>query len=115
MDSLDSGSYSDSSQQTFCSKISVGKRETSVPKQSFGSNSSFSKAEKFGPVVNSLRKPGHHIGPSKNPNCSCDTCVAHFSGNEPSKAKCTRNDSLDSCNDSDCGSGLDWDPACEVP
>lgn len=115
MDSQDSGSYSDSSQQTFCSKISVGKREASLPKQIFSSNSSVSKAEKFGPVVNSLRKPGHHIGPSKNPNCSCGTCVAHFSETGAGKAKATRTESCDSCNDSDCSSGLDWDPMCEVP
>lgn len=114
MDSLDSGSYSDSSQQTFCSQISVGKRETSVPKQIPSSNSSFSKAEKFGQVVGSLRKPGHHIGPSKNPNCSCATCVAHFESVESGKAKTCRTESCDSFQDSDCSSGLDWDPTCEV-
>lgn len=110
MDSLDSGSYSDSSQQTFCSQISVGKREASLPKQIPSSNSSFSRAEKFGPVVGSLRKPGHHIGPSKNPNCSCATCVAHFDSVESSKTKTCRTESCDSFQDSDCSSGLD----CEV-
>ncbi|XP_014261636.1 uncharacterized protein LOC106673831 [Cimex lectularius] len=38
----------------------------------------WSKAQKFGPVVGSLKKPGHHVGPSKNPDCSCDTCRYFF-------------------------------------
>ncbi|XP_024219477.1 uncharacterized protein [Halyomorpha halys] len=38
----------------------------------------FSKASKFGPIVSTLKKPGHHVGPSKNPNCSCDTCRYFF-------------------------------------
>ncbi|XP_076286125.1 uncharacterized protein LOC143211900 [Lasioglossum baleicum] len=36
------------------------------------------KASIFGRVVNAFRKPGHHIGPSKNPNCSCDHCRRYF-------------------------------------
>lgn len=36
------------------------------------------KAKKFGPIVASLKKPGHHVGPSKNPNCTCDTCRYFF-------------------------------------
>ncbi|KAF4531921.1 hypothetical protein B566_EDAN000950 [Ephemera danica] len=32
------------------------------------------KAEKFGPIVGSLKKPGNHIGPSKNPECGCEHC-----------------------------------------
>ncbi|XP_075168116.1 uncharacterized protein LOC142240294 [Haematobia irritans] len=31
------------------------------------------KASKFGKVV-PARKPGHHVGPTKNPNCSCESC-----------------------------------------
>ncbi|KAL9918230.1 uncharacterized protein ACN427_000657 isoform 1-T4 [Glossina fuscipes fuscipes] len=31
------------------------------------------KARKFGDVV-VVRKPGHHVGPTKNPNCSCECC-----------------------------------------
>lgn len=31
------------------------------------------KARKFGKVV-AARKPGHHVGPTKNPNCSCESC-----------------------------------------
>lgn len=36
------------------------------------------KASIFGAVVNAFRKPGHHIGPSKNPSCSCDHCRKYF-------------------------------------
>lgn len=36
------------------------------------------KASKFGTVINAFRKPGHHIGPSKNPTCSCDHCRRYF-------------------------------------
>lgn len=35
-------------------------------------------ANKFGTVVPVFRKPGHHIGPAKNPNCSCEHCQTHF-------------------------------------
>ncbi|XP_011644807.1 cell wall protein PRY3 [Pogonomyrmex barbatus] len=38
------------------------------------------KASKFGAVVNAFRKPGHHIGPSKNPTCSCEHCRRYFEG-----------------------------------
>ncbi|XP_055688943.1 uncharacterized protein LOC129793176 isoform X1 [Lutzomyia longipalpis] len=33
-----------------------------------------SKARKFGAVVGALRKPGHHVGPAKNPDCQCEHC-----------------------------------------
>ncbi|XP_071640659.1 uncharacterized protein [Temnothorax longispinosus] len=36
------------------------------------------KASKFGAVINAFRKPGHHIGPSKNPTCSCEHCRSYF-------------------------------------
>ncbi|XP_029048523.1 flocculation protein FLO11 [Osmia bicornis bicornis] len=36
------------------------------------------KASIFGSVVNAFRKPGHHIGPSKNPSCACEHCRRHF-------------------------------------
>lgn len=36
------------------------------------------KASIFGAVVNAFRKPGHHIGPSKNPSCSCEHCRRYF-------------------------------------
>lgn len=35
-------------------------------------------AKRFGPVVNVFKKPGHHIGPAKNPHCFCDHCRRHF-------------------------------------
>lgn len=35
-------------------------------------------ATKFGTVVPAFRKPGHHVGPAKNPNCLCEHCQAHF-------------------------------------
>ncbi|KAG7187644.1 hypothetical protein KM043_016702 [Ampulex compressa] len=36
------------------------------------------KASVFGAVVGAFRKPGHHIGPSKNPSCSCEHCRRYF-------------------------------------
>lgn len=36
-------------------------------------------ATKFGSMVKSFRKPGHHIpGPPKNPSCPCNHCKAYF-------------------------------------
>jgi hypothetical protein len=35
-------------------------------------------AKKFGSIVPVVRKPGHHIGPAKNPDCLCDHCQMHF-------------------------------------
>ncbi|XP_037948959.1 serine-rich adhesin for platelets [Teleopsis dalmanni] len=32
------------------------------------------KAKKFGKVVSTVRKPGHHVGPTKNPSCTCESC-----------------------------------------
>lgn len=37
------------------------------------------RARKFGSVIGSIRKPGHHVGPSKNPDCSCEYCRRWFS------------------------------------
>ncbi|XP_063240798.1 uncharacterized protein LOC134541307 isoform X2 [Bacillus rossius redtenbacheri] len=31
-------------------------------------------ARKFGNIVGAFRKPGHHVGPSKNPECLCEHC-----------------------------------------
>lgn len=31
-------------------------------------------AKKFGVVLKTLRKPGHHVGPVRNPSCLCETC-----------------------------------------
>lgn len=32
------------------------------------------RAKRFGAVVGALRKPGHHVGPVKNPDCLCEHC-----------------------------------------
>jgi hypothetical protein len=34
--------------------------------------------KKFGPMVGSLKKPGTHTGPSKNPDCPCDHCRSFY-------------------------------------
>lgn len=31
-------------------------------------------ARRFGAVVKTMRKPGHHVGPVRNPTCLCETC-----------------------------------------
>lgn len=31
-------------------------------------------ARKFGNVVKTMKKPGHHVGPVRNPTCLCETC-----------------------------------------
>lgn len=36
-------------------------------------------AKKFGPIVDVFKKPGHHIGPVKNPDCLCAHCQGYFS------------------------------------
>lgn len=36
------------------------------------------KASRFGTVISAFRKPGHHIGPSKNPTCTCEHCRRYF-------------------------------------
>ncbi|XP_072767640.1 uncharacterized protein [Anoplolepis gracilipes] len=36
------------------------------------------KASRFGTVVSAFRKPGHHVGPSKNPTCTCEHCRRYF-------------------------------------
>lgn len=35
-------------------------------------------ARKFGKVVNVMKKPGHHVGPAKNPDCLCDHCQSFW-------------------------------------
>lgn len=47
--------------------------------RSISSSGSYSKehlalSKKFGSVVKTMRKPGHHIGPVRNPACLCETC-----------------------------------------
>lgn len=36
------------------------------------------RAEKFGSVIKVIRKPGHHIGPTRNPDCECAHCRRWF-------------------------------------
>ncbi|XP_046391146.1 uncharacterized protein LOC124159397 isoform X2 [Ischnura elegans] len=38
-----------------------------------------SKAERFGTIIGRFRKPGHHVGPSKNAECGCEHCRQYFS------------------------------------
>lgn len=47
--------------------------ETSTLPPAGYSSEYLDKARKFGKVV-AVRKPGHHVGPTKNPNCSCESC-----------------------------------------
>lgn len=35
-------------------------------------------ARRFGKIIDAYKKPGHHIGPSKNPDCSCNHCTEYF-------------------------------------
>lgn len=37
------------------------------------------KAQKFGTVITGMKKPGHHVGPAKNPDCQCEYCRRWFS------------------------------------
>lgn len=36
------------------------------------------RAQKFGSVIEAIRKPGHHVGPAKNPDCQCEYCRRWF-------------------------------------
>lgn len=36
------------------------------------------RAQKFGSVIEAIRKPGHHVGPAKNPDCECEYCRRWF-------------------------------------
>lgn len=36
------------------------------------------RASKFGTVIDAILKPGHHIGPVRNPDCLCQHCRAYF-------------------------------------
>lgn len=40
------------------------------------------RAQKFGTVIEAIRKPGHHIGPAKNPDCQCEHCRRWFAERE---------------------------------
>lgn len=40
------------------------------------------RAQKFGTVIEAIRKPGHHVGPAKNPDCQCEHCRRWFAERE---------------------------------
>lgn len=40
------------------------------------------RARKFGDVIEAIRKPGHHVGPAKNPDCHCEHCKRWFAERE---------------------------------
>ncbi|XP_022195948.2 uncharacterized protein LOC111053385 [Nilaparvata lugens] len=88
----DSGAVSCSSTRTRDTIGPFGKKPDSPPKHKLdsvvvspfapavtGAESDFlSKARKFGTIVDGFRKPGHHVGPSKNPDCLCENCQRHY-------------------------------------
>lgn len=41
------------------------------------------KASRFGAIVGAFRKPGHHVGPAKNPSCACEHCRRFFEEDGP--------------------------------
>lgn len=83
--SNDLGNISDSNPPTVISfkNKEVGAESSNLkdtsPSQSTKKKETYSKdhleiAQKFGSVMRSMRKPGHHVGPVKNPTCLCETC-----------------------------------------
>ncbi|XP_073847013.1 uncharacterized protein isoform X2 [Musca autumnalis] len=58
--------------QTYRQSPAASEASTSLPPPGYSSEY-LDKASKFGKVV-AARKPGHHVGPTKNPNCSCESC-----------------------------------------
>lgn len=36
------------------------------------------RAQKFGSVIEAIRKSGHYVGPAKNPDCKCEYCRRWF-------------------------------------
>lgn len=47
------------------------------------------KASIFGSVIGAFRKPGHHIGPVKNPSCSCEHCRRYFEEDDSRERSCS--------------------------
>lgn len=150
---LDSGSLSDSAapspnlkkQTPYFTRDSIGpfgNKESSPPKVKLETTATkpftttpgtktdhFSKAEKFGTIMGSLRKPGHHVGPSKNPDCSCFNCRQYYeemgyrnrtrslgdmpSSQERDKWRATLDSMIQSKLTEDSGSG-EWDTGTPV-
>lgn len=91
---LDLGSLSDSGPHRFMCRTSIGpfgeRMPTPPPSKVTTSVTSpftdipgkrtdqLSKAEKFGTIIGTFRKPGHHVGPSKNPDCACEHCRKYY-------------------------------------
>lgn len=90
----DSGSLSDSGPHKFTHRMAIGPfgyRAPSPPPSKVATSvtspftnipgkrtDQLSKAEKFGKIVGTLLKPGHHVGPSKNPECACEHCRKYY-------------------------------------
>lgn len=90
----DAGSLSDSGPHRFIRRTAIGPfgyRTPSPPPSKVASTitspftdipgkrtDQLSKAEKFGTIVGTFRKPGHHVGPSKNPECACEHCRKYY-------------------------------------
>jgi protein kinase N len=89
----DPGSLSDSGPHRFMCRTSIGpfgyRTPTPPSKVTTSVTSPFtniagkrtdqlSKAEKFGTIIGAFRKPGHHVGPSKNPDCACEHCRKYY-------------------------------------
>jgi protein kinase N len=90
----DPGSLSDSGPHRFTCRTSIGpfgcRTPTPPPSKVTTSVTSpftnipgkrtdqLSKAEKFGTIIGAFRKPGHHVGPSKNPDCVCEHCRKYY-------------------------------------
>lgn len=90
----DTGSLSDSGPHRFICRKSIGpfgyRTPSPPPSKVITSVTSpftnipgkrtdqLSKAEKFGTIIGTFRKPGHHVGPSKNPDCACEHCRKYY-------------------------------------
>jgi hypothetical protein len=90
----DAGSLSDSSPHRFICRRAIGPfgyRTPSPPPSKVATTitspftnipgkrtDQLSKAEKFGTIIGTFRKPGHHVGPSKNPECTCEHCRNYY-------------------------------------
>lgn len=59
------------------------KQTTSIPSIHSGyTREHLLRASKFGSVIDVIRKPGHHVGPAKNPDCQCEHCRRWFADRE---------------------------------
>lgn len=90
----DTGSLSDSGPHRFIHRTAIGPfgyKAPSPPPSKVASTvtspftnipgkrtDQLSKAEKFGTIIGTFRKPGHHVGPSKNPECACEHCRKYY-------------------------------------